>query len=134
MNRLRRRTQRGLGIGAAIFLIMIVALLSAAIVRTVRTGVESHVLEVMAHRAFLVAQSGAQLGVQQVLPPTGGPVCAVRNFTFTSIDYDYCDAAVSCAQVSAQGRDLFTITSRGRCMDGTTTIAERVVEVQARSG
>jgi|GEM_PF-2325728 len=131
---LRRRVQRGLGIGAAIFLIMVVALLSAAIVRTVQTGAESHALEVMAHRAFLVAQSGAQLGLHRVLPPAGLANCAAQTYTFASLEQSYCSATVSCTQVNAQGRDLYTITSRGTCMDGATPVAERVVEVQARSG
>lgn len=132
-NKTSKRHQCGLGIVAAIFLIMVVAILATAIVRTVRTSADTRALEVLSQHAFLVAESGAQLGVRRVYPRTGAGVCAGQTVTFTSLQYPYCDATVACAETVVQGRSFYAIESRGRCDDGGDFVAERVVEVRARS-
>lgn len=126
---LRRRGQRGVGLVAALFLITVVALLSVAIMGSVRTGADAFALDVVAHRAFLAAESGAQLGANRVFAPSGTPVCVNANYDLDALGLASCSAAVSCDSELVAGEALYTLRSAGRC-DSGGVVAQRQVLVR----
>ncbi len=117
----------------AIFLITVVALLATAITRTVRTSGNAFALESMSIRAFLAAESGAQLAVREIHPATGTGSCTNATRTLDTMGLRRCLATTQCRSEVVNGVDFFTVESAGRCTDGADTIAERVVLVRTRS-
>jgi len=117
----------------AVFFMVVVALLSVAITRSVSTGADAFALELMSNRAFLAAETGAQLGVRSVYPAQGVGVCAAQSLDLTSLNLLRCTANVQCRSVSVSGQDYFSIESTGRCTDGGAIVAERVIFVRAQS-
>ncbi|MGI9328056.1 MAG: hypothetical protein ACR2PZ_22740 [Pseudomonadales bacterium] len=119
----------GMGLVAAIFLITVVALLSIAIMRSVRTSSDAYALDVVAHRAFLAAESGAQLGANRLFAPSGVPSCSNRSFNLDGLGLTSCIATVTCANEQIDGQSLYTLQSAGRCTSGAV-VADRQVLVR----
>ena len=124
-----QRYTRGLGLIGAIFLITMIALLSMAITRSVRTGADGAAIEMLAARAFWAAEAGAQLGVRSLIPVSGAPQCTAQAWNMAPIGYAQCQASITCTQTTVAGTDYHHIRSNGRCGIGTEMVAERVVEV-----
>lgn len=125
-----RRLQRGMGLVAAIFLIVVVAALVVAISRMVRTSEEAFARDVMTHRAFLAAESGAQLGLNRVFAPSGASACISWTWNLDSAGLRNCTAAVECRSEVVGGTPHYTLESHGRC-DAGGMVAERQVLVRA---
>lgn len=123
---------RGIGLIGAIFVLMVIGLLTLALTRGVATGAELRGLESLSTRAYLVAETGAQLAVRSALPRTGGAVCGSQTYALASLGYRNCTATVTCSQISAAGENFFAIESRGQCAADAMLTAERVVEVVVR--
>ncbi|MFK7912823.1 MAG: hypothetical protein AB8B93_02820, partial [Pseudomonadales bacterium] len=120
----------GMGLVAAIFLITVVAMLTVAIMRSVRTSNDAYALDVIAHRAFSAAESGAQLGANRLFAPSGTGACsASQSYDFDELGLASCVASVSCQSQSVDGQPLYTIRSAGRC-DSGGVVAEREVLVR----
>lgn len=114
---------------AAIFLITVVALLSIAIMRSVRTSADAYALDVVAHRAFLAAESGAQLSANRLFAPSGTPSCSNLSFDLDGLGLSSCIATVSCRNEQIDGQSLYTLQSAGRCTSGGV-VADRQVLVR----
>ena len=127
------KQMQGIGLMGAVFFMVVVALLSAAITRSVTTGADAFALEIISQRAFFAAESGAQLGVQAVYPPQGTGTCGTNSWDLSVIDLPQCRATVSCRSSTVAGVDYHTIESTGRCSDGGEIVAERIVLVRAQS-
>ena len=123
--------QRGIGLVAAIFLIMVSALLSLAIARSVRTSSGAFSVEILSERALLAAESGAELSLNRLFAPSGASNCTAQNYPLTDLGLPACNASVRCDAVTVDGGDFFTITSDGRC-DAGDLIAHRQVIVRAQ--
>ncbi len=119
-----------MGLMAAIFLIMVVTVLSVAVVRSVRSGAGAFAQDILFQRAFLAAESGAQLGLNRVFAPAGSGTCVDQTFALDALDLPDCDADVRCRSETVEGRVTYTVESRGRCSAGTA-LAERHVLVRA---
>lgn len=125
-----RRRQRGIGLMAAIFLIVVVAVLVVAIARMVRTSSAAFAQDVMTHRAFLAAESGAQLGLNRVFAPSGVPACTAWSWDLAPVGLANCRADVACRSESVDGTPYYTVESHGRC-DAGGVVAERRLFVRA---
>lgn len=125
-----RERQRGLGLVAAIFLIVVVAALVAALTRMVRTSGEVFALDVVSHRAFLAAESGAQLGLNRVFAPSGAGSCGAWNWDLDALGLAGCVADVRCRSEVVGGTPHYTVESDGRCRSADV-VAERRVLVRA---
>ncbi|MBL4680913.1 MAG: hypothetical protein JKY88_09340 [Pseudomonadales bacterium] len=123
--------QCGLGLIGAIFVIVVVAILSTAMSQMLVTDSEIQSYEILSLKAFLAAESGAQLGVNRVLPPIGGGSCAARTFTFTDSPLRFCQAVVSCTTLTVSGDNYYTLTSNAQCQAGSY-LAQRTVQVRIR--
>ena len=121
--------QRGVGIVAAIFLITVVALLSIGIMGSVRTGGDAYALDVVAHRAFLAAESGAQLGANRLFAPSGVGSCSDASYDLDSLGLSSCVVTVDCRSEQIDGEPLYTLQSAGRCESGGV-VAQRQVLVR----
>ena len=126
------RKQKGLGLVAAIFVITLMALIAVGISNLVVTGQQSYGYEVLSTRAFLAAESGAQLAVNAVIPPGGGGSCAdfTRNFTVEGLQG--CRAFTRCSILGPiDGITYYDISSEGSCGTGVDqAIREVVLRIQ----
>lgn len=122
--------QRGIGLVAAIFLIVVVAGLVAAIGRMVRTNADVFAQDVVSQRAFLAAESGAELGLNRVFAPAGTPACGTWSWDLEAMGLSGCRAEVACRSAVVDGTPLYTLESDGRCVSGGV-VAERRVLVRA---
>ncbi len=132
--------QRGLGLPAALFLIVILGLLVVAITELERTTAEGVSIGVQSARAYYAAESGAQAALVSLLPinaadpsdpadPSACPVLADINFATPGLGG--CSAARECFRDEVDGESYFTLRSTGTCGSGSEA-AVRVVEVRAK--
>jgi MSHA biogenesis protein MshP len=124
-------SQAGLGLVSAIFLIVVVAALVVAITGMVRSSAEVFAQEVVSYRAFLAAESGAQLGLNRLFAPAGAGACGNWNWDLSDFGLPSCEASVACRAETVAGTNYYTLESDGRC-DVGNFIAERGILVRAR--
>lgn len=129
------RTQRGIGIPAALFVITLLAIIAVAINALLEQNSEAFEEEVSLTRAFFAAESGANFALNSLFPPEEFPQynataeCAAgpREYVFTIPGLNACTASVSCSlDATVSGVEYYTIVSEGSC-DGVTR------KVQVRS-
>lgn len=130
--------QRGSALVMAIFIIVVMSLLGAALVRMMSSSAETVAYEVIGTRAYQAAQAGAQIKLSEVFPlePISGKCDAtIVAYDFSAIKgLENCKAEeVSCIEdATVAGISYYTVTSRGECaVAGVLT--SRKVEVKARS-
>lgn len=121
--------QSGLGLVGAIFVIVVVSLLAVAMSRMLAADHIAQSYEILGLKAFLAAESGAQLGVNRLMPPDNAGSCVDRTFTLTATSLRFCTATVTCTETTAAGSDFYTISSRGECVTSGFT-ASRTLQVR----
>lgn len=124
--------QAGLGLIAAIFMIVVVALLISAILSMVRTSSMAFAMDVLSYKALLAADSGAQLSLNKIYAPSGVGTCVDTTWILNTDGLDSCRAVVQCSTESVLGATYYTLQSAGRCELGSD-IAERHVVVRSKS-
>lgn len=132
--------QRGVSMVMAIFVIVVLSLLAAAMLRTMSAGSDIVARDILSARAFLTAESGAQLRLSDLFE--GGaactsdcPVMAVQTYGgMANSSWLNCEATVQCCRIQpGTGEDHYRLISTGRCGPAADQ-AVRVVEVQAKAG
>lgn len=132
--------QAGLGLPAAIFIITVLALIIAGMSAVQRWSAQSVILQVQSQRAFYSAESGLQLALNLLLPPTGvARDCAVSPFYSHSFTppvgevsgLDDCSVSVSCRSVVAGTETFYLLDSTGTCGSGAEQ-AQRRLEVMVQ--
>jgi len=123
------KRQRGLGLVGAIFIIVIISLMSVAMSRMLQSDSDTFSYEITGLKAFLAAESGAHLGLNRAIPPAGGGTCTGRTFNFTDAALNRCSATVSCVTQVVNTDTFYILTSVGQCGSGEIA-AERTVEVR----
>lgn len=131
LTRANLKRAAGFGLPLALFILIILGLLAAALYRVNATSVMQSAQEVVSARAFLAAESGAQSMMMSVFPTTGASVCSNRSIDFTTSGLNNCKATLICTVITVNAIDYYDITSTGRCALGTVS-AERRLAVQAR--
>ncbi|BBQ28714.1 hypothetical protein WP2W18E01_02960 [Aeromonas caviae] len=115
--------QRGSAIMVALFVVVIMALLAAAMGRFLVDSGEKHGVEVRGVRALMAAQSGLEIALYWLYPSGQwqGQACGPLTFTFTEVGLAGCQASVSCTKltVSVAGATQtgYRFSSEGRCGD-----------------
>ena len=132
--------QAGLGLATAIFVITVMAFLAVIINQLVKNNAETTAEEMNLIRSFYAAESGVQLGLNDVFPPDGVasdggaafcPQDAVDTPTVVllpKIDVEglnECTASVKCYSQTRGARTYYTIESTGSCGDVSRTIQVR---------
>ena len=122
----RLASQRGSAIMIALFVIVIMALLAAAMGRFLVDSGEKNTVEVRGVRALMAAQSGLEIALYQLFPNRSGaelPAACTRVAASRAFDKDPglsgCRVSVSCNEIQAsQGGETSTtyrLTSLGTC-------------------
>ncbi len=125
------RRQSGLGLVGAIFVIVVVALMSVAMARMLEADKLTQSYETLGLKAFLAAESGAQIGVNRLLAPESAGSCLNVTENLLPNSLRFCTAEISCALMTSGGETYYTITSRGACTAGDM-IASRALEIRVR--
>lgn len=124
---LLHRKTAGMGLVSAIALITLTAILSIAIMRSVRTGSDTSIQAIVSFRAFLAAESGAQLAANRIYAPSGTGSCSDRSFDFASLELPSCNAAVTCRSEAVNGELVHTLQSTATCNPEGFTATHSVV-------
>lgn len=139
--------QRGSALVIAVFVIIVMSLLGAALVKMLESSQENVAYEVIGTRAYTAAQIGVQWQLSQVFPLA---VIGAEAQALQCSDIDFnekpqisnvtglkdCEIvlnpATACVDILHQNTRYYTITSTGQCnIDGEIT--SRTVRVDAKS-
>ncbi len=144
---LKQKKQQGSAIVLALFIIVVMSLLGAAMVRMLSANAENIVYEVVGTRAYFAAQAGMQEGLHNIYPlqAPAEDCTALSPIPFTLVNRNYsndgllnCSATVivtNCESIeTAVGvfEHFYLIESTGQCNAGDITTT-RTIEVQSRS-
>lgn len=116
LNRLHK--SRGFGLPMAIFIVTILALLIATMSQVQESSSEGVSLQVQSNRAFYAAESGIQLALNLLLPPSGAAAAcsgSLYSRSYTAPGLSGCSVAVSCTSVLINSENYYTLTSTGQC-------------------
>jgi len=136
-----RRQYRGSALVIAIFVIVVMALLGAALVKMMASSEEGVGFEVLGSRAYAAAQTGVQWQLAQLFPvglmSISANTCASVSQTPPVISnisgFNGCMivSPIICEDFLHDNVRYYTITSVGQCqIDGEVT--SRIIEVEAR--
>lgn len=138
--------QRGVSLVIAIFILVVLTLLGAAMINILSSGGESVAREVLSARALFVAESGGQRALNEIFPPGSsvGQTGICDTLDAGAVDYPAAalagiqgcstlQAEIDCSWVNVGGVNYFSLTSTGTCGPAGSA-AVRVVEIQARDG
>ena len=131
----------------AIFIITVLMLLGLAMTKVLNNASNSVSIEVLGTRAFLAAQSGADVGLAALFPVSGGQGICSNTDTLAKLPdatgFKTCNVKFKCNAVDVieQGNKMtqYTISSsatcgQANCSDGQTCLrVNRQVQVKARS-
>ncbi|MGN5056897.1 MSHA biogenesis protein MshP [Aeromonas caviae] len=111
----------------ALFVIVIMALLAAAMGRFLVDSSEKHTVEVRGVRALMAAQSGLEIALYRLYPSgqwQGQQCAASTSLSFTDAGLIGCQAIVTCNKVSVSAagatQTAYDFSSEGRCGDPET--------------
>ena len=123
--------QRGFGLPATIFIIVILAMIILAMSDLNQASSRAFSQDYQSQRAFYAAESGAQIAMNRIF--LGGGSCGASPISFSSAGLIDCSAVLSCAPpVIVSSVTYYTVTSTGTCGTGDDT-AQRRIQVRARS-
>lgn len=125
-----RFRQQGAGLPVAIFVITVLALLVLGMAQLQESGAEAVDFQIQSQRAFLAAESGAQIGAGKVLADPAAPQCFNDTITFSNHGLSGCQAVITC--LGSPGDELLTLRSEGQCGSGPLNEAKRIIEVRLR--
>ena len=134
-----KKTQ-GSALVIAIFVIIVMSLLGAALVNMMDSSQDNVVFEVLGTRAFNAAQSGVQWQLAQLFPldsasQTCNVIVALPPVIANTAGFKGCEIILtvdSCVNFPHEGIEYYTVKSTGQCsIDGEFTT--RTIVVQARS-
>ncbi|MFT5814434.1 MAG: MSHA biogenesis protein MshP [Psychroserpens sp.] len=129
--------QTGSALVIAIFVITVLSVLGAALVKMLESSQESVAYEVLGTRAYTAALSGLQWQLAEIFPLSNSPsacadiVNAPPSFDDT-LGLAQCSVSVSCDDFEHDSIRYYTITSTGTCAIGSE-FTSRKIAVEARS-
>lgn len=126
------KSQRGLGLPSALFLILIVILLLTVMNQLNQVNAIAYSREWLSLRSLHAAESGAQMAAVRILNTEENlGVCTldfIPLFSFDTQGLQTCSAKVSCENQFVNGKNYYTILSEGRCGSGSDQ-AIRMIQV-----
>ena len=133
------KKERGSSLVIAIFILVVMSVLGAAMINMLRSNEQTYAYEVLGTRAYAAAQSGVQRKLQELFPLGEGTnisQCSTEStFSFTNHEgLNSCQATVSCSsKLHAESViRYFTVSSNGQCdINGEKT--SRTIEVRAKA-
>lgn len=122
--------QRGFGLPATIFIIVILAMIVLAMSDLNEASSRAFVQGYQSQRAFYAAESGAQIGMNRIFLGAGS--CGASPINFSADGLGNCSAALACSQIDVSTVTYYTVISIGTCGTGDD-MAQREIQVRARS-
>ncbi len=130
---LKRFKQQGLGLPSALFLILVMVMVVAAINQLNEMNASAYGREWLSMRAFYAAESGAQISAVYVLNSAQVmPTCDVNfinAFNFPGNVLSSCILNVECSIQTVASQDYITLTSNATCGSGVDA-ATRIVQIR----
>ncbi|MCS4308891.1 MSHA biogenesis protein MshP [Rheinheimera pacifica] len=134
---LNYQKQRGSALVIAVFVIVVMLALAAALSRLLISSSETVVYEVQGTRALFAAQSGLEIALTQLFPLNGaaagcGAVTASRSFNADSLQS--CNVSISCTPFTTAAPEsitLFKLSSTASCEAGGFQ-TRRTVQIEVR--
>jgi MSHA biogenesis protein MshP len=126
----------------AIFVIIVMSLLGATLVKILASSQQNVVYEVLGTRAFAAAQSGIQWQLSQIFPlnTSGGTACAAQNdIDINTPIYNnvkglaQCSVSVQCTDFVIDSIRYYTVNATAECEAASGILTSRTIEVEARS-
>lgn len=137
-----KKQQRGISLLMMVFFIVLIAVISAALVKITATANITIGNEVISTRSFFAAETGAQNAMALLFPLNGTVVttCSTVNnalnspsITLTANGLGSCSVSVICnGPANINGRYYYEIESTGQCGSGES-IAVRTIRISART-
>jgi MSHA biogenesis protein MshP len=130
--------QKGIGLPAAIFVITLLAVITAAVYQLVGQNAQTYQEQVNSTRAFYAAETGAGFAMNSLFPPEDYPEFLAqptscsdwgagetfpRLYEFSVEGLNQCSASVACEDIAFGGVVYPTFTSTGSC-DGVSRIVQ----------
>ncbi|WP_281559621.1 MSHA biogenesis protein MshP [Thalassomonas sp. RHCl1] len=144
--------QRGSALMLALFVLTVLLLLGAALMRTLSSSSETIVQEVLGTRALAAANSGMQAHLLLLFPHDANEDSCPANATYDFdgiAGLDHCSATVTCTALYTDGTHLnrkgfsvayFSLESTGNCGTGVMAqdsknivLSSRRVQVEAKT-
>ncbi len=120
-----KHQQRGGALAIAIFVIVVMSLLTVAISRNISASTDQTIQEVLGTRALLMAESAneaALLDVFRLQTDANSPVNSCANITgrntvryFAGAGFDGCAVLTRCSSTSIGSEQYFLVSSRATC-------------------
>lgn len=145
-HKLTHHSQRGSALIIGIFVLTVMFLVAASLIRIVGDADESVNMEVWGTRALFSANSGADAALAQLFPLSGSvATCSNVSSSWTppsnAVGFHSCTVSISCNAASTSGVTQYRINSLAVCETGdcagdssssTCLRVSRQVEVEAR--
>ncbi len=124
------RSQSGLGLPVAIFLITVLATLALNLGLLVQDNASARSEQISLVRTLLAAESGAGFGLNRLFDPSDAPDYSSINCSGSTVTYSLdsdsgmagCSVGVSCTSKTSGSETIYTITSVGSCDSLSRTI------------
>ncbi|ELR66327.1 MSHA biogenesis protein MshP [Photobacterium marinum] len=127
-----RRRQQGSALIVAIFVITVMAVMAAALVKINWSQSDTTTREVLGTRAWFAANSGIEWGLNRLFPvgdPNVTGRCDNSNPSFSN--FHNCQVAVSCQAIDVDSVIHYHLESTGSCGSGAIKV-QRTQEVWAK--
>lgn len=136
----RMKLEAGIGLPAAVFIIVLMATIALAINVLVEQNAQTFGEEVNLTRAFYAAEAGAGFAMNSLYPPEDYPGYAnlpdscsdwgvgetfPRVYSLETVGLNQCTASVACDSGEVDSVVYTTFTSTGTCSDVSRTIQVR---------
>mgnify|MGYP000955407023 CR=1 FL=1 len=137
-----KKASQGSALVLAIFIMVVMLMLGAALVKVLSSGNNTLAYEVVGTRAFNAANAGVQIQLSALFPLNSpAQTCAsapvgLPNFTTTNGLQNCRISSLTCTDFSEDDITYFTIRSTGECdmeSNELITVTSRTVEVEART-
>lgn len=133
LNKAVSLTQAGVSLPAMIVFVVVIAIISAALVKLTSVANVAIGYEMVNIRSFFAAETGAQNLLAQLFPLNGAAAnCTTLNLSYSSANLTGCTATVTCTGPVTIETDIFyTVNSIGQCGSGDA-VSVRELQLQVK--
>lgn len=115
------RSQSGSALVVAIFIITVMSMMAATMIKINASQVVTTTQEVLGTRAWFVAHSGIEISLNALFP-IGNPLqmlaCENVPTQISLVDFDSCKVTIECDEYGAETTRRIQLRSIGRCGSG----------------
>lgn len=125
------RSQTGSALVVAIFIITVMAMMAAAMIKINASQAVTTTQEILGTRAWFAAHSGIEISLNKLFPigdPNQMLTCDVISNQIPLVDFDGCSVTVKCDQFSGDSAETtrrIQLRSTGRCGSGQYLVARQ---------